>query len=201
MSTQWVERFADLVPAYTPIAPVHPQGLPGWGLRPSIRRFSFDDEVTESLTWESGDGETSQSPASQHVGTSTDPARAVLTLAETLELPGEPDDYHFAIQQTVEELRRNADVDPTTLNLVEHLCWYDIHLAYAAPDALSVVRDGERQWYRMTTVSTLVRLYEREGALREAAQVATIASEAFDQMHDKAAALSEKLATVEAETA
>jgi hypothetical protein len=143
---------------------------------------------------------TSQSPANQHSEGLADTGRIVVTLAEVLELPGEPGDYHFAIQQTVGVLRSNAAGDLGALNLVETLCWYDIHLAYAAPDALSVIRDGARQWYRLTTLATLVGLYEREGALREALQVASIASESLDQLHDKAAALRDKLAVYEAET-
>lgn len=103
MTTPWVARFADLVPAYVPIAPVHPQGLPGWGLQPRIDRFRFDGEVTESLSWVSGDLETSQSPASQHADTSenrgsswvarepcTTPLSSFLTLVMCLALVPSP---------------------------------------------------------------------------------------------------------------
>ena len=54
----------------------------------------------------------------------------------------------------------------------ERLFRLDIDLVDARPDAVSDDYEGERRFYAMAAFSTLVDLFEREGALHEALEVA-----------------------------
>jgi hypothetical protein len=96
-------------------------------------------------------------------------------LGETLELPGEPTDYHFAIQSVLEALWKRRRTEPTVLTTVEQLAWLDLSLAQARPDAVSTDIQGKRKFYAVLAFQYLITLYEREGALREALEVAELA--------------------------
>lgn len=200
-SVRWGRRFAEFVESYQPPVAVDAARLAGRNDRPEVRSFEFDGEVTQSLSWPTADGSTSSSPAQRHWVEADDPAAQLTVLTEALELPGTASDYHFAIQGSVSELRSAAAANPDLLDVVERLCWYDLRLGLTDPDAVSMLRDGEREWFRVTTLKVLVDLYEREGALREALEVARIAAGSFDQLQDRAATLAERLALAEGEVA
>lgn len=104
MSAVWFRRFGDI----RGVSYEMPTGVDLRQLRrrnavPEIDRF----EGSASLWWETGDGGTTESPASEHAlldlrAASVAQIRA--NLAEVLELPGEPGDYHFALQNAAGEL-------------------------------------------------------------------------------------------------
>lgn len=208
MSAVWFARFGDIpgVTYQTP-AGIDRSKLPGATARPEVIRFQVDGKLAEGLSWP-GRGRTistSQAPASQHADINTDRTvsaeKVMKRLAEVLELPGEPSDYHFAIQHTVEHLWFKARSSPALLSDLERLVWHDIELARAVPAAFYIDRDGGRQWFRITGLARLIRMYEREGAWHEALDVARIASTEFDQLHEELEDLTERVAAFEAEEA
>jgi hypothetical protein len=121
-------------------------------------------------------------------------------LSETLELPGEPADYHFAIQHVLGVLWDRRRTEPEVLAIVERLAWTDLDLAQARPDAVSIDMDGHRKFVAVSAFKVLITLYEREGALREALEVADLALR-YDQQQAKREELGGRLAAMEAEEA
>lgn len=104
------------------------------------------------------------------------PATALLrNLYEGLELPGEPSDYHFLIQHVADELLRRRRNESGLLGEVERLCWPDIGLIQACPDAASHVIDEQRQFYSISGFRLLIQLYEDRGDLNDALRIAEIA--------------------------
>lgn len=91
---------------------------------------------------------------------------------EGLELPGKSIEYHILIERCVQELQNRQRQEPEVLEHVERLCWLDLQLIEACPDVNSYKRDGESHFYYAASFSTLIHLYEREGLLREALEVA-----------------------------
>jgi hypothetical protein len=167
----------------------------------------MDGRLHETLWWtyEDEDGGTSASPAHEVAFGGIDEERATSTLLkrlwEGLELPGEPSDYHFAIQTVANALWRRRRTEPEVLQWVEWLEWLDIRLVKAYPDA---VRDeyadewGRSQFYGVGAFHTLIELYSREGFLQDALGVARIAGE-FEQGEGEIAELEERLAALQAE--
>jgi hypothetical protein len=88
--------------------------------------------------------------------------------------------------------------EPEVLAIVERLAWMDLELAQARPDAVSIDMDGHRKFVAISAFRALITLYEREGALREALEVADLALR-FDQQQAKREELVGRLATMEAE--
>ncbi len=208
VSVAWCSRFGDIPGiSYTTPPWIDRSRLPGANTRPKVQRFQDGEgKPFESLSWTGREGSesvsTSQAPARQHADASSsgDADQLLRRLAEVLELPGKPSDYHFAIQNAVDALWTMSSENPTVLNDIERLVWDDIALAQAVPDAVSTVLDGVRQWYRITGLARLVGMYEREGAWREALEVTRIAATSFDQLSDKLEELTERVAALESET-
>lgn len=178
MGRLWYPRFAAIpgVAYATPVG-LTPSTLPGYGQKPKIHRF---DGMDPSLQW----GNTSASPARQHE-TGTDartlPTERLLShLAEVLELPGEPSDYHFAIQGVAGLLRRRTAGTPALYSELERLCWLDIQLIQAAPASVAIDSFTETQYVHIMTIEWLLQLYLNEGQLTDAVRVAGIA-EHFEQ--------------------
>ena len=133
----------------------------------------------------------SASPATQHHVRTFIPyapnqpkleARALLqNLFEALELPGELDNYHSAIlisYRTLWEHRRDDSwVSPT----IEKLCLLDIRLLEAYPNflreaQLDLFEDPPSRLLALPAFEQLIGLYEQEGYLHEAMDVAMRAS-------------------------
>jgi hypothetical protein len=182
MSSQaplWFPRFAD-VPGvrYSPPEGLDVSKLRQRNVRPTVNRWP---DMPPSLSWPTPDGTTSQAPAGAHG--LDDPreattARVLRTLAEALELPGEPSDYHFAIQNVVSLLWSRRAEGPQTFVELERLCWLDLQLIQVCPDAVSFEhRDGGLQFFSVTTFRTLLDLYLTEGALGDAARVLELADQ------------------------
>ena len=198
----WFPRFGE-VPGveYSPLTPVDGKRLPGAGARPE--RIS-DRSGGRFLHWPTKGGSSSASPAHERAfGTdfSDMPTAKVLRhLAETLELPGIPSDYHFAIQGVLEALWSRRRDEPAVFDMVERLCWLDLGLVRARPDCVSYEADGEVRYYGLAAFGHLATLYEREGALREALDVAELAMH-YGQLDARRDDLARRLAALEAERA
>lgn len=203
VSIEWFPRLAAIPGLNYEGAPGIDAGrLKGHGAVPEVYTYGKKDTdpgPTQTLTWGNG----SSSPAQNH---SFDDPRAKTTrqvlrnVGEALELPGEPTDYHFIVQNAATALWDRRRSEPDVLDEVERLCWLDIRLLQTRPDAISDEYTPERRFYSVTSFKTLITLYEREGALREALEVARIA-ERFDQLAEKAEELSGRIAVLEAEDA
>lgn len=201
MSVEWFRRFADIPGVgYSGSAGVDRLRLKGHDAVPEIYTHREDGPgPAQTLMW----GDTSASPAHERAysdmeGMTT--AKLLRHLGEALELPGEPTDYHFAIQGAATTLWSRRRVEPDVLDEVERLCRLDIRLVQARPNAITDEYGAEHGFYSVTSFKTLITLYEREGAIREALEVASVA-ERFDQLADKAAELRDRLALLEAEDA
>lgn len=169
---RWFRRFGD-IPGVTYETPsgLDPKKLPGYGVVPKIDVFEFEGKRRQTLSWPGYGG---ASPAQRRLegDFTTVPAREILTnCLEGLELPGQPSDYHFLIQGCASGLwgRRR---EPDFLDDVEKLCWLDIQLIQACPDTFRNEFSDEPRFPLVLTFSILIDLYEREGFLREALDVA-----------------------------
>lgn len=193
MTVIWFGRFGDIPGVdYTPPVVVDRSRLPRVGERPELSRWTGG----ESLTW--GGGTTSSSPAHERAFggdlTAMTTQQLLSHLAEALELPGEPSDYHFGIQGVLEALWKRRREDSGVLGWIEALGWLNIRLVVAVSGAASHVVDDELRYYRIVAFSHLITLYEREGAWREALEVAEIGerlgqSVRLDELLDRVALL------------
>jgi hypothetical protein len=207
VSVEWFSRIAD-VPniGYEGSSDVKRSKLKGSDAIPEIRAYDFEGQRQEDLWWPSTrDGGSGSSPAKEHALALPHDAsiQSVLRhLQETLELPGKPEDYHFAIQGAAQLLWQRRKEEPAILDEVERLCWLDIRLIEAQPQAVTneFRRQGEPAYYQILAFGILLRLYEREGFLHEALAVAELA-EKFEQPGSKVEALRQRLARLEAEDA
>jgi hypothetical protein len=175
MNPVWFSRFAD-IPG---IRYATPAGLDLSKLRrrdavPEINRF----DGSASLWWETRDGGSTRSPAGDHAlgdlrGESVDRIRS--NLAEILELPGEPSDYHFALQSAAEALYSRRRQDAFVLDEVEGLLLLDLQLIQAIPATITYDRDGQTGYFVVSAFNRLARMYLTEGRVRDAAWVESIA--------------------------
>jgi len=173
----WLPRLGD-VPGvrYSPPAGLDISKLKQRNVRPTVNRWP---DMPASLSWPLPDGSTSQSPAGAHrldeLREATT-ARVLQILAETLELPGEPSDYHFGIQNAVSTLWSRRAEGPQMFVEMERLCWLDLRLIQVFPDSVTFERpDSGVQFFSVTTIRTLLDLYLMEGALSDAAGVLELA--------------------------
>lgn len=197
MSIEWFGRFGDIPGiSYATPAGINRSKLKGASERPEVVAY---EEGQEALLWRSSDGSTSSSPAKNRVFDSDmsakSPAALVRHLYETLELPGQASDYHFAIQSVVDELWKRRRQDPGVFTLVERLAWLDVDLVRVRPDTVANEHGDTPRFYRVTSFDRLITLYEREGAVQEALEVAEIAAR-FDQQQPKRDELVERLTAV-----
>lgn len=176
--TRWYRRLAD-VPGvgYAGNSSIDRGRLPGVNARPEVRTYEFGGKRHTSLSWPTADGSTSASPAQSW----TSPPRrgeqesdtALRHLHEALELPGVLSDYHFAIQQCCEMLWQHRLQTPHVLPALEELCMLDIRLIETYPEIIRFEnRDHTVQYALVRAYGYLIRLYEREGYLHEALDLA-----------------------------
>jgi hypothetical protein len=197
---KWYHRLAD-VPGvgYTGSSGVSRARLPGHDSTPRVETFDFDGRRQQSLRWSGGT--TSASPASQHMDSdlkAVPTAKLLSDLTEALELPGEPQDYHFAIQSTSQELWRRRRDEPPVLEETERLFWLDIRLIEACPNAVTDEYNDDRRFYEVRAFRSLILLYQAEGAILEALDVARRAAR-FDQQQPLLEELETRLAVLRAE--
>jgi hypothetical protein len=202
---RFYRRLAD-VPGinYTGSPRVQRVRLPGHDLKPTINRSDFAGRQHEYAIWSYSDGTSSSaSPAknwlSQPPPESATPAEILQHLREVLELPGDASDYHFAIQGCFERLWTLRHRHALVVEEVETLCWLDIRLLEALPDTLRFEQAGGTFVYaRSIAFERLVQLYERNGYLAEALDVAQRATR-FHADDTILKPLLERLARIEAE--
>jgi hypothetical protein len=134
------------------------------------------------------------------VPTSSNAANALRELYAGFERPGEPRHYHFAIQGCSETLWKFRRDEPWVIEQVEVLCWLDIQLIETYPDAVAFKRDGETQYDNVDAFYRLIKLYENDGYLEEAVDVASRAIR-FNQAQHHFERLQARIAQLEAEDA
>jgi len=127
-------------------------------------------------------------------------SRLLRNVYEGLELPGEPSDYHFLVQGCANELWGRRRQEPEVLDKVEQFCLFDLRLIEARPDAVSDEFSDEPRFYRVLAFAILINIYQREGFLHEALDVAERAAR-FGQENEAQDRLLERIAAVEAEYA
>lgn len=181
MMPEWFRRFGDIPgTGYATPEQIDRRSLAGCDDVPEVHNFQFDSRE-ETLIWPLGDGgSSSASPAHfrafsgfPDARTAEHPATALIqNVHEGLELPGEPADYHFLIQNTVDALWRRRRNEPELLGEVERLCWLDIGLIKVRPDTASDIIGGQRHFSSITGFWLLIKLYEDRGHLAEALNVA-----------------------------
>jgi hypothetical protein len=189
---EWFHRFGDIPGVgYTTPAEIDRTKLPGYNRVPRTHEARPTLQLDEWLEWPAADGGRggSASPVHDHAFSGSRnlrkaPAAALLRhLAEGLELPGEPSDYHFLIQNCIDELWPRGRKEPDLVTEIERLSWLDMTLVQACPDAVSVVTDEKTQYYAIKAFYLLIQLYEGRGDLAKALAVAEVAV-TFDQCQD-----------------
>ena len=197
---EWFPRFGN-IPGISYIRPqsVDASRLPGFGAVPELQVYDFDGKRLESLLWSYEGITTSASPAQAHEGSGDDSAGLLEACYEGLELPGGSSDYHFLIQGTASQLWKRRRQEPDTLEHVERLCWLDVELVEACPQAITNEYSHEPTFYQVETFGLLINLYEREGFLREALDVAERAARS-GQGFDVRDQLAARVAAVDSET-
>lgn len=178
--------------------------LPNHNLRPNISTYSFDGKPRVSVMWDMGNGgSTSQSPAAAwgNFGSMDIPWPDVLRrLFEALELPGSVSDYHTAIWRTFDALWDRRRQDPDILPELERLCLLDLKLMEFLPEMARVSPDHMPQMVHVPATRHLIRLYEREGFVAEALEIAR-RGVALGQEPAEAQRLEARLRDLEAEDA
>jgi len=216
---KWFRRLAEAPGIeYKPDPAIDRLQLPGHDAVPKINRYEFDGRRHESLSWPTEGGSTGTSPAqawkTQPRKDETEAQITLRQLQEALELPGTLSNYHFAIQGCHDALRRLASAEPWVLEEVERLCWLDIRLIRQYPKTITLEpittaheelakvaaeRRGERKFFSVSAFYQLISMYEREGYLREALEVAKI-GRVFEQCPGKVEEIQDRINRVEAET-
>ena len=201
---QWYRRLADVPGVGFEGSPgVDRARLPGHAAVPQIEKTRVNGKRLEMVTWP---GRTSASPAQSWQSKSKKgetPAQAALRqMYEALELPGTPSDYHFAIQGCCNQLLdwKTRHNEEWVYAEAEQLCWLDIRLIEAHPEAVSYDQEGKTKYARVIAFATLINLYEQEGYLFEALEVARKAVK-FDQQLSSCEELERRIAALEAEYA
>jgi len=198
----WFRRFGDIPSvAYQTPPSVDRRRLRESEAIPEVHVHEFEGKRKEILWWPAKDGGGSASPAHCRAFGNSREASTVELLKncfEGLELPGQPSDYHFLIQGCASELWKRRRREPEVLDDVEKLCLLDIRLIEAFPDSVRVEFAEEASFFRVESFSLLIELYEREGSLREALDVAERAVR-YGQGIEARDRLAERLASVESE--
>jgi hypothetical protein len=199
----WYERFGN-VPgmAYAGHPDIDRRRLPDHDAKPSVESFVFDGNTQRSLSWKTSDGSTSQSPAAGW-RTEEEPrkipsSRIFRRLYEALELPGTASDYHFAMLGAYESLWSRRKREPEILTELEKILLLDVSLFEAYGESIGHVVQGEKFVPRVPAFQYLITLYEREGFLHEALDIAKRAAKAGQDPSDEQR-LTERIAEVQAE--
>lgn len=170
--TTWYPRLAD-VPG------MDFAGSPGVD-RSKLRRANLrPTKEYGSLFWETKDGESSASPAYEHVdsGREVSTRTVVKKTWEALELPGVVSDWHFLLMNTARVLWNQRTTEPEYLAECETFCRLDLQLVALFPqqfrlDKRGDQRDDDREYLSIPTFPTLVKLLRGVDDLEGALEVA-----------------------------
>ena len=179
--------------------------LPGYGAKPRIERYEWEGKRRQALWWTVKGNSSSAAPAVQLESSprpGETPAQTALRHChEALELPGTLSNYHFIIQGAHEAIWKYRRQEPWVVEETERLCWLDLNLIRAYPEAITFDEYSNDEMPRFPVVLglyRLIRLYEAEGYLQEALEVAKLAVE-FKQLPLELERLEEKVRTLNAE--
>lgn len=177
VTATWFQRFGD-IPGISYVAPadVDWSALPRRGAAPEVR--TYDDGVT--LWWRTSGGGTTRSPAADRSLSDFRDAtvsQIKINVAESLELPGEPADYHFILQGGAGELYARRRSNPAAIGDAHGLYLLDLQLLRALPDTIAFTREGGTSHYQVAAFSRLLRLYLTEGRVTDAAEIAELADQ------------------------
>lgn len=103
------------------------------------------------------------------------PAQILTNIAEVLELPGEPADYHFRLQFAAGHLYDRRRERPELIGEAERLFLLDLQLIQARPDIVARYDEGHVVYYQIQALPHLLRRYLTEGRVGDAAAIAAIA--------------------------
>jgi hypothetical protein len=191
MGAAWFRRMGDIPGLdYSPPVSVDRAALPRHDEEPEVDSYTLEGRETALVMWgmrpiaehPSGEAawESMGSPAVEHLrdvaSTETDyPTEQVLgRLREALELPGTPEDYHYALGAVCQKpLTRK--LAPDVLEAVESLAWLDIRLLQTHPDTHIIkTYEGKRAIVSNNGFDTLIAMYREEGFLHDASSVADL---------------------------
>ena len=180
MDENWFPRFAEIPGIeYEPPPGLDFRCLPGRGQIPEISYYDFDGKKRKSIMWKSGDISSGASPAHDWKTVPRQGESEATTFLrqayETLELPGTLSDYHFALQRTHDELNKFIGKESWVPAEIEKLCRLNVRLLEKHPETVSYENDEGVNYARVTAFNRLIGLYENEGYLRDALEIAKIA--------------------------
>lgn len=201
----WYARFGDIPGVrYTTPPGIRRAEMPKRFMKPERHVYEWEGKSRASLSWPEEDGETSASPAMRWPP-DDDPPRPsapliLQRLYETLELPGIPSDYHFALLRAYDGLAAHARRQPELFEDVERFCLLDIALLEALPEIVGDLDNPDRPAIRVPAFERLVTLYERNGMFDDALAIARRGA-ALGQGSGYVERLEERIAAVRAEDA
>lgn len=170
-------RLADIKAlGYVGPPDIDRRSLPYHDLQPKVSTSNFTGKEKSFVSWNLGNGVTaSQSPASAWAISETRGVKLSDILRrfyEALELPGSAADYHDIIWRTAEALWDWRRDEPEVLVELERLWLLDLKLVETLHDmALNLEEELPYVTYVRATIH-LIQLYEREGYISEALEVA-----------------------------
>jgi len=198
---EWFPRLGE-VPGiqYPESTLVDRRSLLGHDWQPQHFKYFLEDRY--HVRWPAYDAEwTTASPAQQWYSRSPaqghSAAATLRHLHEVLELPGDLFTYHLAIMTGSESLFRFRRTDPWVLEEVERFCLLDMELIVAYPAMIAEER-APGGYVRSSTFRILRNLYEKDGYLREAMEIARLAAR-FHQESPGLEKIEQRLAILEAE--
>jgi hypothetical protein len=199
----WFPRFAE-IPEIEYAAPkgLDFSHLAVMKITPEISYYNFDGKRRKSIMWNYGNTSSSAAPAHGWTATQrqgeSQPLFLLRQVYETLELPGKLSDYHFALQRTHDELNGFIGKESWVASAIENLCKLNIQLLEKHPETISYENENGIHYARVTAFNRLIRLYETEGYLRDALEIAKIALK-FDYGYEKVEEIEDKIKLLESE--
>lgn len=200
---KWFPRFAE-IPEIEYAAPkgLDFSHLAVMKITPEISYYNFDGKRRKSIMWNYGNTSSSASPAHGWTATlrpgESQPLFLLRQVYETLELPGKLSDYHFALQRTHDELNGFIGKESWVAHEIEKLCRLNIQLLDKHPETISYENENGIHYARVTAFNRLISLYENEGYLRDALEIAKIALK-FDYGYEKVEEIEDKIKLLESE--
>ncbi len=201
---EWFRRLADIPDiGYLGDSRVQRSALPEWDAVPEIVTHTFDGQQHTLLSWPTKEGATSASPVSRYATITEAPTPVTPTtqllrhLSEALELPGTTSDFHFALQNCIEQLWKRRREEPGVVPEIERLCLLDLALIDNHPKSITNEVGREPKYFLVHAFGHLIQLYERDGYLADALAVARRATRYEQDV--KLEAIEARLALVEAE--
>ncbi len=128
-------------------------------------------------------------------------SQALQWVEETLELSGTPSDYHYGLLVSCNLLYKGRHEDPGVLQEVERFCLVDVNLVERYP---GIIEDefSPGSFAHADTFDRLIRIYEQEGYLHEALEMAERGLRAGqERLESRAIRLRERLGAIKAEDA